>query len=59
MRRAPEDAGGESDNRFKKIEDGADGDADQAERKGEQPYDRVENEGQQCEWPAQEKKDKP
>jgi len=58
-RRAPQEPCGEGDDGFKKVEDGADGDAHQAKRKGEKPEEGVKNEAQQRQRPAQEKKDKP
>jgi hypothetical protein len=53
------DPGREQNKSLEKLEDPVDGDADQAERKKEQPDDRVEKEGDNRQGPAEDEQDEP
>lgn len=54
-----EEASRQGDEGRDELEDAADGDADEAEWQQEDPYERVENQREQGEWPAEDEKQAP
>jgi hypothetical protein len=51
--------GGKSENRPKKIEDGADGNPQQTKGEKQKPYHGVENQGEESQGPAKDEEDAP
>jgi hypothetical protein len=56
---APKGAGGERDGSFEKVKDGAHGYSDEPEGKKKQPHERVEDESQKSDGPANHEQNEP